>query len=82
MGYVPNRFLNTFSALSSACGLILSPDKSRIFSPRNPETLPEFTVGEIVLFFRVCSKSTWMHLYGLFQLHLHDNVSIPSSGTS
>ncbi|KAG7172023.1 hypothetical protein Hamer_G000428, partial [Homarus americanus] len=43
------RLLNSFTASSTACGLILSPDKSRIFSPRNSGTLPECTVGYTVI---------------------------------
>ncbi|XP_042889847.1 uncharacterized protein LOC122264841 [Penaeus japonicus] len=31
-------FLQSFYESSSACGLVLSPDKSRVFSPRGPRT--------------------------------------------
>ena len=42
-------FLTSFSLASSNCGLIVSPDKSRIFSCRPPATLPAFTVGGNVI---------------------------------
>ncbi len=38
-------FLASFSVSSSNCGIIVSPDKSRIFSCRPPAALPDFTVG-------------------------------------
>jgi len=43
------RFLQSFHESSSACGFILSPDKSRVFSPRGPRTLPVFTAGHSVI---------------------------------
>ncbi|XP_050705772.1 uncharacterized protein LOC126991114, partial [Eriocheir sinensis] len=39
------QFLHAFYASSTACGLVISPEKSRMFSTRNPQTLPVFTVG-------------------------------------
>ena len=42
-------FLQSFYESSSTCGLILSPEKRRIFSPRNPRTLPVFTAGNSVI---------------------------------
>jgi len=41
--------LHSFYASSTACGLIISPEKSRIFSFRNLRALPEFTVGRNVI---------------------------------
>ena len=43
------RFLHSFYAAASSCGLIISSDKSRTFSPRPARTLPEFTVGNNVI---------------------------------
>lgn len=43
------RFLQAFHESSSACGLILSPDKSRVFSPRGPRVLPVFTAGHSII---------------------------------
>ncbi len=42
-------FLHSFYESSSSCGLILSPEKSRVFSPRGPRTLPVFTVGQNII---------------------------------
>jgi len=39
------QLLHTFSYSSAACGLIISTEKNRIFSYRNPRTLPDFTMG-------------------------------------
>ncbi len=38
-------FLHDFYMSSTACGLIISPEKSRIFSSRNLRALPAFTMG-------------------------------------
>ncbi|XP_068207780.1 uncharacterized protein, partial [Palaemon carinicauda] len=43
------RFLSSFYESASSCGLIISPGKSRIFSPRPARNLPEFTVGNNVV---------------------------------
>ena len=39
------QFLHGFSVSSAACGLLISPEKSRIFSSRNLRALPVFTMG-------------------------------------
>lgn len=38
-------YLHDFQTFSTACGLIISQEKSRIFSSRNFRTLPPFTMG-------------------------------------
>ncbi|XP_064120882.1 uncharacterized protein LOC135225541 [Macrobrachium nipponense] len=43
------RFLSSFYESASSCGVIISPGKSRIFSPRPARNLPEFTVGNNVV---------------------------------
>ena len=43
------RFLQAFHESSAACGLVLSPDKSRVFSPRGPRVLPVFTTGHNII---------------------------------
>ncbi|XP_045106666.1 uncharacterized protein LOC123501726 [Portunus trituberculatus] len=43
------RFLQSFYVSASSCGLIISPEKSRTFSPRPARNLPEFTVGNNVI---------------------------------
>ncbi|XP_064086111.1 uncharacterized protein LOC135201165 [Macrobrachium nipponense] len=43
------RFLSSFYESASSCGLIISPGKSRIFSPRPARNLPEFIVGNNVV---------------------------------
>ena len=43
------HFLHSFYEHSSSCGLIISPEKCRIFSPRKPRTLPAFLVGTSVI---------------------------------
>ncbi|XP_066974195.1 uncharacterized protein [Macrobrachium rosenbergii] len=43
------NFLSSFYEAASSCGLIISPEKSRIFSPRPVRYLPEFTVGNNVV---------------------------------
>ncbi|XP_068229696.1 uncharacterized protein [Palaemon carinicauda] len=43
------RFLSSFYESASSCDLIISPGKSRIFSPRPARNLPEFTVGNNVV---------------------------------
>ena len=43
------RFLQAFHESSSACGLILSSDKSRVFSPRGPRAFPVFTAGHSII---------------------------------
>ncbi|XP_076035376.1 uncharacterized protein LOC143021653 [Oratosquilla oratoria] len=50
--------LHSFYDSSAACGLIISPDKSRIFSTRNPRTLPVFTVGGNVV--PHCTQYTYL----------------------
>ena len=42
---VLQQFLQPFYVSTSSCGLLISPTKSRIFTLRNPRTLPAFTVG-------------------------------------
>ncbi len=42
-------FLASFSVSSTNCGIIVSPDKSRIFSCRPPATLPDYIVGGTVI---------------------------------
>lgn len=39
------RLLQSFYESSTTCGLIISPEKSRIFSTRNPRTIPDFIIG-------------------------------------
>lgn len=43
------RFLYAFYTSSTSCGFVISPEKSRIFSTRNPQTLPAFTMGGSVV---------------------------------
>lgn len=43
------RFLHSFYVSASSCGLIISPNKSRIFSHRSARNLPEFTMGNNVI---------------------------------
>ncbi len=50
--------LHAFATSSAACGLIISPDKSRIFSTRNPRTLPVFTMGGNVI--PRCTQYTYL----------------------
>ncbi|XP_068246218.1 uncharacterized protein [Palaemon carinicauda] len=47
--YHLQRFLSSFYESASSCGLIISPGKSRIFSPRPARNLLEFTVGNNVV---------------------------------
>ena len=47
--YSLQQLLNAFSVAASDCGLIISTDKSRIFSPRNPRLIPEFTIGNRII---------------------------------
>ncbi|XP_064104978.1 uncharacterized protein LOC135214534 [Macrobrachium nipponense] len=42
-------FLSCFYKSASSCGLIISPEKSRIFSPKSARYLPEFTMGNDVI---------------------------------
>ena len=51
-------FLASFSQASASCGLLVSPEKSRIFSCRPPATLPEFTVGGSVI--PLCSQYCYL----------------------
>lgn len=51
-------YLHAFSTSAAACGLIISTDKSRIFSTRNPRTLPVFTMGGNVL--PLCTQYTYL----------------------
>lgn len=51
-------FLNSFSRTSATCGLVVSPQKSRIFSCRPPATLPEFTLGDSVV--PLCSQYCYL----------------------
>ena len=48
------QFLTSFSVAFSYCGIIVSPDKSRIFSCRPPQGLPNFTIGGTVI--SLCSQ--------------------------
>ena len=41
--------LDSLSVASSQCGIIVSPEKSRIFSCRPHHTLPDFTIGRFVI---------------------------------
>ena len=43
------RLLHSFYMSASSCGLIISAEKSRIFSPRPARNLPQFTVGNSVI---------------------------------
>ena len=43
------RFLNSFYESASKCGLIISSEKSRIFSSRLARNLPEFTLGNSII---------------------------------
>lgn len=43
------RFLRSFHVSASSCGLIISPEKSRVFSPRPARILPDFIVGDNVI---------------------------------
>ena len=43
--YSLQYLLDSFSSSASACGLIISSEKSRIFSLRDPRGLPQFTIG-------------------------------------
>lgn len=43
------QFLHAFSVSASNCGLIISTDKSRIYTTRNPRLLPDFTIGDNVI---------------------------------
>ncbi|XP_047502951.1 uncharacterized protein LOC125048330 [Penaeus chinensis] len=43
------RLLHLLFESTSSCGLIISPEKSRIFSLLNPRTLPEFLVGPSII---------------------------------
>ena len=52
------RFLASFSEASSNCGLMISAEKSRIFSPRPPHTLPAFTVGGTPIAF--CTQYSYL----------------------
>ena len=51
-------FLHSFSQTSATCGLVVSPQKSRIFSCRPPATLPEFTLGDSVV--PLCSQYCYL----------------------
>ncbi|XP_068245269.1 uncharacterized protein [Palaemon carinicauda] len=42
-------FLSSFYDSASSCGLIISPGKNRIFSPKPARNLPEFTVGNDIV---------------------------------
>ncbi|XP_076069782.1 uncharacterized protein LOC143041660 [Oratosquilla oratoria] len=52
------RFLQSFHLSSSSCGLVISPEKSRILSFRPARTLPEFTIGNTIL--PLCSKYLYL----------------------
>lgn len=52
------HFLHSFYVSSSSCGLIISPEKSRIFTLRNPRTLPAFTVGNSAI--PVCTQYVYL----------------------
>jgi len=52
------HFLLSFYESSSSCGLILSQEKSRIFSPRNPRTLPVFSAGNSVI--PLCTQYSYL----------------------
>ena len=51
-------YLHAFASSSASCGLIISPDKSRIYSTRNPRTLPVFTMGGTVV--PHCTQYTYL----------------------
>lgn len=55
---VLQRFLHSFCASSSLCGLIISSEKSRIFTLRNLRTLPAFTVGNSAI--PVCTQYVYL----------------------
>ncbi|XP_076036221.1 uncharacterized protein LOC143022108 isoform X1 [Oratosquilla oratoria] len=52
------RFLQSFHLSSSSCGLVISPEKSRILSFRPARTLPEFTVGNTIV--PLCSQYLYL----------------------
>nr|XP_027230813.1 uncharacterized protein LOC113822465 [Penaeus vannamei] len=41
--------IHSFYLSSSSFGLIISPERSRIFIPQNPQTLPEFSLGPSII---------------------------------
>lgn len=43
------RFLHFFHVASDSCGLITSPEKSRVLAFRPVRTLPEFIIGKRVI---------------------------------
>ncbi|ROT73586.1 RNA-directed DNA polymerase [Penaeus vannamei] len=43
------HFLHSFYESSSSCGLVISPEKSRIFTPQNLRRLSEFSVGPSII---------------------------------
>ncbi|KAK3889118.1 hypothetical protein Pcinc_006860 [Petrolisthes cinctipes] len=51
---ISSNFLDSFSVASSHCGIIVSPDKSRIFTCRLPQARPVFTIGGTVI--PMCSQ--------------------------
>ena len=50
--------LDSLSVASSQCGIIVSPEKSRIFSCRPQQTLPDFTIGRFVI--PLCSQYRYL----------------------
>ena len=52
------RFLSGFYESSLSCGLIISPEKSRIFSSRNLRALPAYTMGGTVI--PHCTQYTYL----------------------
>ena len=51
-------FLDDFYMSATACGLVISPEKSRIFSSRNLRALPAFTMGGNVI--PHCTQYTYL----------------------
>ncbi|KAK3893261.1 hypothetical protein Pcinc_002945 [Petrolisthes cinctipes] len=52
------RFLDSFSVASSHCGIVISPDKSRIFTCCLPQAGPIFTIGGTVI--PTCSQYRYL----------------------
>ncbi|XP_042891046.1 uncharacterized protein LOC122265711 [Penaeus japonicus] len=69
-------FLHNFYVSSVSCGLIISPDKSRIFSYRNFRALPVFTMGGNVI--PHCTQYIPGAPVRSLQPYLHDNGFTPS----
>ena len=52
------RFLHDFYVASISCGLLISPEKSRVLSSRNLRALPAFTLGGTVI--PHCTQYTYL----------------------